>query len=346
MVKISKHSPALSKEKTNQPHDQFFKYVFSNSETARTFLINYLPPEVSTLLDYSTLQIYKDSFVDEEMKAHLSDLLYQINLKDSSQKLCVYILFEHKSYYDPFVPLQLLRYMLVIWKHFLDEIHKLVGIIPIVFYHGKDAWDIPTNFQSLLDVPAALREYMPEFRYHLVNLSGIADEELKGDEALKAELLVFKYIKRDELKEQLGKVVRLAADISDAQLAKTTLDVILEYLSNAKTVLTNGDVEKVILEVEEERGDKMSNFIEVWIERGKQEGLQQGLQEGLRKGEQEGIKKGLLDGLETALDIKFGIEGLRLMPELHNIKNVELLQTLRSAIKTANSPQELRSIFQ
>jgi predicted transposase YdaD len=161
---------------------------------------------------------------------------------------------------------------------------------------------------------------------------------------------VFKYIKRDELKEQLGKVVRLAADISDAQLAKTTLEVILEYISNAKTVLTNNDVEKVIHEVEEERGEKMSNFIEVWFERGKQAGLQEGKLEGMLEGklegEQEGIKKGLLDGLETALDIKFGIEGLRLMSELHNIKNVELLQTLRSAVKTANTPQELRSIYQ
>lgn len=240
--------------------------------------------------------------------------------------------------------------MLSIWNYYLEDIHQLVGIIPIVFYHGQDAWDIPTNFQSLLDVPEILRDYMPEFRYHLINLAQIADEDIKGDEALKAELLVFKYIQRSELKEQLGKVIRLAADISDEQVAKLTLNVILEYLSNAKTELTKEQVEKVLKEVKEERGDKMSNFIDMWVEQGKQvgmqEGLQKGIQEGLQKGIQEGKLEGLLDGLEVALDIKFGMEGLRLMPELHNINNVEILQTIRSAVKTANTAQELRSLYQ
>ena len=72
----------------------------------------------------------------------------------------------------------------------------------------------------------------------------------------------------------------------------------------------------------------MSNFIDIWVEQGKQ----------------EAFKEGHLDGLEVALDYNFGIEGLRLMLELHNINNVEILQSLRSAKKTANSNQELRSI--
>jgi hypothetical protein len=84
-------------------------------------------------------------------------------------------------------------------------------------------------------------------------------------------------------------------------------------------------VEKVYQDVQKERGEIMGSFVDIWTERGK--------------------KEGLLDGLETALDIKFGMEGIHLMPELRNINSLETLQFLRSAIKTANSPQELRSIY-
>ena len=320
-------------ETTSQPHDQFFKYVFSQSDAACSFLANYLPPEVSDLLDLSDVQIYKDSFVDKKMKVHLSDLVYKIGLKDSAQQLFVFILFEHKSYHDSYVHLQLLRYMLAVWDYYLSNQHKLIGIIPIVFYHGYDTWKTPTNFKSLFDIPPALLKYIPDFESVMVNLSQIDDEEIKGDKKMKAEMLVFKYIKREELKDQLAKVLHLAADISDEQVALTTIEVIFEYLNNVKTVLTREEVEKVYHEVQKERGEMMGSFIDIWVEKGE------------KKGEEKGIIKGLLDGLETALDIKFGMEGIRLMPELRDINSLETLQLLRSAVKTANSPQELRSIY-
>jgi predicted transposase YdaD len=37
--------------KFTTPHDEFFKYVLSQPETAADFLANYLPPEVAAKLD-------------------------------------------------------------------------------------------------------------------------------------------------------------------------------------------------------------------------------------------------------------------------------------------------------
>jgi predicted transposase YdaD len=133
------------------------------------------------------------------MKVHLSDLVYRVHLKDSSQELWVFILFEHKSNKDAFVHLQLLRYMLALWDFYLKDKHILLGVVPIVFYHGIEPWETSTNFRSLLELPAALLRYVPEFEYVMVDLSQISDEEIKGDGKMKAELLLFKYIKRDEL---------------------------------------------------------------------------------------------------------------------------------------------------
>ncbi|MEP0850136.1 hypothetical protein NC991_06945 [Funiculus sociatus GB1-A4] len=66
-------------------------------------------------------------------------------------------------------------------------------------------------------------------------------------------------------------------------------------------------------------------------------------QEILREGQQLGMQQGMLSGIELALELKFGTEGLQLMPEISNIQDVERLKAIAQAIKTVNSLDELRS---
>src|SRR3712207_4547968 len=98
----------------SNPHDRFFKEVFSRQENARSFLQHYLPPEISPLLDFSALEISKDSFSDPALQEHLSDLLYKVTLHECTETH-IYVLFEHKSYPERLVAFQLLRYMVRIW---------------------------------------------------------------------------------------------------------------------------------------------------------------------------------------------------------------------------------------
>ncbi|MEG3438358.1 Rpn family recombination-promoting nuclease/putative transposase [Pannus brasiliensis CCIBt3594] len=83
--------------------------------------------------------------------------------------------------------------------------------------------------------------------------------------------------------------------------------------------------------------------------RGRQEGLQEGRQEGLQEGRQEGLQEGrqegLLSGIATVLEIKFGAEGLELLPEIEGIESVETLEAILSALKTANSIEQIRDIY-
>src|SRR5262249_46946994 len=58
--------------------------------------------------------------------------------------------------------------------------------------------------------------------------------------------------------------------------------------------------------------------------------------------ERIGIEKGLLRGLEVSLQLKFGDEGLKLMPELRELQDHGLLDAVLDAIPTAASPDELR----
>jgi hypothetical protein len=57
------------------------------------------------------------------------------------------------------------------------------------------------------------------------------------------------------------------------------------------------------------------------------------------------MKKGLLEGIEFALELKFGAEGLKLMPELRKLGELDVLRAVLQAIKTATTPDEMRQVW-
>jgi hypothetical protein len=61
--------------------------------------------------------------------------------------------------------------------------------------------------------------------------------------------------------------------------------------------------------------------------------------------ERLGRTAGLLAGIEQCLDIRFGEAGLQLLPEIRELTDVELLQTVLEKIKTVASPEELRRLW-
>jgi hypothetical protein len=62
-------------------------------------------------------------------------------------------------------------------------------------------------------------------------------------------------------------------------------------------------------------------------------------------GERIGLEKGLLEGLEVALKLKFGDEGLKLMPELRELQDHELLDAVLDAVPRVASPEALRRMW-
>ena len=52
-----------------------------------------------------------------------------------------------------------------------------------------------------------------------------------------------------------------------------------------------------------------------------------------RIGMQRGMREGLLSGIELGLELKFGNEGLQLVPEIYQIEDVDLLKAIQGGIK-------------
>lgn len=64
-----------------------------------------------------------------------------------------------------------------------------------------------------------------------------------------------------------------------------------------------------------------------------------------RNAEQRGLRQGTLQGIEVGLELKFGQDGLRLLPEISKISDLEILEAIQIGLRQASTIDELRSIY-
>lgn len=260
------------------PHDRFFRESFGRPEIARNYLEEYLPPGLRPLFDLSEMNLQDGSFVDEAMKEHQTDIIYQVRLH-GGQVAYVYFLFEHKSYPDPQVAFQLLRYMVRFWERQLKENESLAPIMPLVIAHGERPWSVPTDFFSLVGAPEGLRPYLPDFHYHLNDFSHLSDEMIRGQIWLRVSLSVLRAIFDPHLKDELGNLVELMFQLSEKRTGLEYIRTILYYLSKATDRVKREDLRQALLS-QGSQGERVMNTIA-------QEFIQQGIKQGIEQGRLE-----------------------------------------------------------
>src|SRR5688500_10897972 len=154
---------------TVAPHDALFKATFSQPERAAEQLRWLLPPELVARMDFASLAVESGSFVDDALRERHTDLLYSLRIDGRPAR--VYVLFEHQSSVDPWMPLRLLRYMLRVWEGCAGEAGPpLPVIVPVVLHHSDTGWRAATRFEALFDLPPATAEFTPHFRFVLDDL--------------------------------------------------------------------------------------------------------------------------------------------------------------------------------
>lgn len=174
----------MERSSAQSPHDALFKAVFSELRHARPLLRAALPEGLSKAIDWSTLELRPGSFVDDALRARHSDLLFSAQVR--KRQLFLYLLFEHQSTADPWMPLRLLKYMLGIWHRHVEKTpgaRRLPVVVPIVVHHSDRGWKFDLAFESLFDLDGeGLHEalpYVPRFRFILDDVSHTTDGELR-----------------------------------------------------------------------------------------------------------------------------------------------------------------------
>jgi len=328
------------------PHDKLFRETWSNHDAARDFLRNALPQDVLRTLELDTLDIAKDSFIDTDLQDYFSDMLYAVTMQ--GQPGYVYVLFEHKSYPDRLIHLQLLEYMLRIWRlHLKQQSEKrktryLPNIVPLVLYHGAETWPAVRTFSELFrHPPDSMQSFIPDFHYILHDLSHYADEEIRGTLLSRVVLLLFKHIFDPDFAERLPGILGIMRELLNEDTGLRHIEMILRYLFNATDKVTEQELHDI---VEHALHGSAEGEVMTLAEQLRQEGYEQGMQTGVQKGELKGKRAGLLEGIELGLLIKFGDDGLKLMPIIQLMDTIDELEEVKEALKHATDIAEIKAI--
>lgn len=119
---------------TSTPHDAVFKRFLRHPETATDFLTLYLPEAILQRCDFSTLRLQSASFIDEDLRARYSDVLWSV------QTTCgtgyVYVVIEHQSSPDSHMAFRLMRYAIAAMQRHGCRAQNAAAGGADAFYHG------------------------------------------------------------------------------------------------------------------------------------------------------------------------------------------------------------------
>lgn len=223
---------------TRNPHDSFFRAVFSRPQLAADQFRLLLPPRLVEQLDLEHMRHRSGNFVDEDLADTASDVLFEVKL--AQRDALIYVLYEHQSHVDPLMAGRMLIYMARAWAQHLrqnPDARRLPAIIPVLLHQGPQGWTACTELHDLIDLPEDLlnlvRDHVPSYRLLVDDLTKSSDDELEGrsSEALaKVALLLLRHA-RDRRELFLRALERVAGYLqqlekSDQLLAGTYILVV------------------------------------------------------------------------------------------------------------------------
>ncbi|MBF6355622.1 Rpn family recombination-promoting nuclease/putative transposase [Nocardia higoensis] len=96
------------------PHDALFRRIMARPDNAAGELRHVLPEAVVNRIDWAALRFESCSFVSPHLRSRYSDLLFSTRLGD--RDTFIYVLVEHQTRPDRFMPLRMVEYMAAIWN--------------------------------------------------------------------------------------------------------------------------------------------------------------------------------------------------------------------------------------
>ncbi len=181
-------------ENLHHSHDKLFKTAFQIKQTVIDFLLNFFPKDLAALLDFDALELDRTNYISSALDEYYSDVVYKTKLKGRDTRLI--LLFEHKKSINRSLYIQLLEYMIAIWRSDLQDKRPFTIIIPIVVFQGQGVFKPKPFFKYFPDLPEELRRFIPHFDYLLTGIKKIGDNvifDLNDSSVLRALFLAYKY---------------------------------------------------------------------------------------------------------------------------------------------------------
>ena len=269
---------------TSVPHDAVFKTFLSHPDTARDFIALHLPEQIYALCDLSTLKLESGSFVEENLRAFYSDVLYSV--KTTSGEGYIHILIEHQSSPDRHMAFRLMRYAIAAMQRHLDAGHsRLPLVIPFLFYNGRRSpYPYSTNWlQEFYDPGLAEKLYREDFP--LIDVTVIPDDDIMHHRSMAALTLLQKHIHQRDLTELLDRLctVLIAGYLTGQQLVS-----LVNYLVQTGEA---PDASAFVRELAQRMPQHKDGLMTI-AQQLEQIGVKKGIKKGILLGEEQGVIKG------------------------------------------------------
>jgi Putative transposase, YhgA-like len=264
-------------ELINNINDKVFKATFQNKEAAVEYLERFVT-QLATMLDLENMTLSDTNFVSEGLEEYFCDVVYEthIKLKRKSKNLVrVILLFEHKkgikSYFDLF--LQLLGYIVAVWKQDRSEDRQPTIVIPLVINQGKQTLKAKTLHDTFKNIPTELLKYIPQFQFHLLNIQPLENDvllSLKDDGILRSLFLAYVAVEDKERIENI--LIEMFKFISKRTNFEQYFQQLFAFLAQEGEFSGTEMKEMLNTYLSQEKQKKMATTAQVWERRGERRG--------------------------------------------------------------------------
>jgi predicted transposase/invertase (TIGR01784 family) len=277
-------------------------------------------------LDFPELQQLPGTYLSDELKKTMSDIIYSCALKDKKVIVKVSLLIEHKSHPDKYTPVQIGGYIFSALQKQVQNKEPLSLVIPVLLYHGKVKWQYRTLANLFEDIDKEWEQFLPEFEYIYNDLGRLSDSEIEAlnNKFLAASFLALKHSQeKDWIERNAGGLLILASE-GPKGLKK---GFIIYLYSRGRLE------EKVLNSLPDPIKKDVMNTLDIYIEKGRKEGFEKGIEKGIEKGRIEGIEKGKEQIVQNLITI-----GKFTVPEIANLAGVPetFVRKVRSSINKKN----------
>ncbi len=265
-------------------HNDFFITTLKDKKNAQDFLKEALPKEITSLINFENLEYCDNTYILPDFKNYFSDMVIKTTIKE--QPADIYFLLEHKS-----TPpkanelfLQILSYIFAMFQEDHKNKKDFRIVLPLVFYHGVQKWNIPTEFKELFKVDAIFKDNILNFNYTLydtANLNLETGDYLDYNLKLKSFLIALKSAFN---KNDLDSALRVLDNLYQIGAFNHLIDFepFIIYLIYTKDITKEKFIE--LVESKNKKGGEIMLTFEAYFT---EKGIEKGIEKGMQKGKKE-----------------------------------------------------------
>ena len=243
---------------------------------------------------WATLSLVPARFVSSDWHDSLSDLLFSVEREPDATPVLVYVLLEHQSSPNRWMPLRVLNYCVQVWVRW-QETHEDEGrsplIVPLVLYQGAQPWQHERELAALFADVAPKWRWVPRFEHVLIDQTRQSPDSVPGGLAARLAQVAMMAAFRQAREELLESATRLMGELYRAMGFDAVTKHVEYVLATQPDEYRSVFVDALRRNVPGRGGDVM-NYVEQLIERGRREGRQEGRQEGRSPGRKAGRSPG------------------------------------------------------